>query len=80
MKKVKAGKEGADTRIFGVFRAYRSAHKQPRGRYMDLCVGILSYCIHMYPGGHLDTLVSRMYRACIVQDVSTYVLLMYPCM
>ena len=48
MKKVKAGKEGADTRILGVFSAYRGAHRQPRGRYMDLRV---SYCIQMYPGG-----------------------------
>ena len=48
VKKVKAGKEGADTRILGVFSAYRGAHRQPRGRYMDLLV---SHCIHMYPGG-----------------------------
>ena len=28
-------------------------------------------------GIHLDTCVSRMYRVCIVHDVSTYVLQMY---
>ena len=44
-----------------------------------ICVyRIVSICIRVaLIGIHLDTPVSQMYRVCIVQDVSTYVLLMY---
>ena len=39
---------------------------------------IVSICIRVaLIGIHLDTFVSRMYRVCIVHDVSTYVLQMY---
>ena len=71
VKKVKAGKEGADTRILGVFSAYRGAHRQPRGRYMDLLV---SHCIHMYPGGADRNTFVFMYRGCI----GSVLCMMYP--
>ena len=78
MKKVKAGKEGADARILGVFSAYRGANRQPRGRYMDL---VVSHCIHMYLDGADRNTFGFMYRGCIgcvlCMTYSTYVLQMY---